>query len=137
MQSYAQENAGEEHYEGKQDFGDWIWSEETNDTVCPMRNEVEEWNNMPRYDGIYCHVFEWPQAVFRLEIRFIGLLYTRLVSTFNYSAIGDLHISQITTAHAKSFPACSVSTSRFPVTASNSGDPAASALVQFLVDHLS
>jgi hypothetical protein len=22
MQSYAQENAGEEHYEGKQDFGD-------------------------------------------------------------------------------------------------------------------
>jgi hypothetical protein len=28
---------------------------------------------------------------------------TRLVTTFNYSAIADLHTLQITTAHAKSF----------------------------------
>jgi hypothetical protein len=52
---------------------------------------------------------------------FIGHFNTRLVKTLNYSAIADLHTLQITTAHAKSFPVCSVFTRRFPVTASNSG----------------
>jgi hypothetical protein len=38
------------------------------------------------------------------------------------SATADLHTLQITTAHAKSFAACYVFTSRSLVTASNSGD---------------
>jgi hypothetical protein len=57
-----------------------------------------------------------------LDIGFIGRFKTRLVTTLNYSAIVDLHILQITTAHAKSFPACSVFTSSCLVTASNSGE---------------
>jgi hypothetical protein len=40
---------------------------------------------------------------FGFEIGFIDNLNTWLVITLNYSAIADLHILQITTAHAKSF----------------------------------
>jgi hypothetical protein len=36
-------------------------------------------------------------------IGFIDHFTTRFVTTFNYSAIADLHILQITTAHARSF----------------------------------
>jgi hypothetical protein len=57
-----------------------------------------------------------------LEIGFIDQFNTWLVTTLNYSAIADLYTSQITTAHAKSFPACRVFTSRSLVTAYNSGD---------------
>jgi hypothetical protein len=40
---------------------------------------------------------------FGLEIGFMDHFDTRLVTTINYSAIADLHILQITTAHANSF----------------------------------
>jgi hypothetical protein len=51
---------------------------------------------------------------------------TRLETTSNYSAVANLHNSQLTTAHAKSFSACYVFTSRSLATASNSGDSSAS-----------
>jgi hypothetical protein len=41
---------------------------------------------------------------FGLKIGFIDHFNTQLVTTLNYSAIADLHILQITTPHAKSFP---------------------------------
>jgi hypothetical protein len=53
-------------------------------------------------------------------------LYTRLGTASNYSAIADLHNSQITTALAKSFLSCCVFTSRSLATACNSGDSSAS-----------
>jgi hypothetical protein len=62
---------------------------------------------------------------FGLVIGLIDHLYTHLGTTSNYSAIANLHNSQITTVLAKSFPACSVFTSRSLVTASNSGDSSA------------
>jgi hypothetical protein len=57
---------------------------------------------------------------------FIDHLYTRLISTSNYSAIADLHTSEITIAHAKSSQ--SASTSRFLVKDLNTGDSSASML---------
>jgi hypothetical protein len=63
-----------------------------------------------------------------LDIEFSDHLNTQLVITFNYSAIADLHTLQITTAHTKSFPACSVFTSSCLVTASNNGYSSASGL---------
>jgi hypothetical protein len=68
-------------------------------------------------------------------IWFIGHLYARLVTTFNFSIIPNLHILQITIVHAKSFPAFSPFTSRFPVTASNSRDSSTSALAPFPAGH--
>jgi hypothetical protein len=66
---------------------------------------------------IYCHDFEWLSTGSGLEIGFIDHFSIRLVSTLNYSAIADFHTLQITTAHAKSFPAWSVFTSSCLVTA--------------------
>jgi hypothetical protein len=63
---------------------------------------------------------------FGLVNGFIDLLYTRLVSTSNYSDTANRHNSQITTAPAKPFPACCVFTSQSLATASNSGDSLAS-----------
>jgi hypothetical protein len=40
---------------------------------------------------------------FGLDFGFIDPFNKRLVTTFNYSSIADLHTLQITTAHAKSF----------------------------------
>jgi hypothetical protein len=65
---------------------------------------------------------------FGLCIEFIDHLYTQLGTSSNYSAIANLYTLKITTAHAKSFPACCVFTSRSLVTVSNSGDSSASAL---------
>jgi hypothetical protein len=65
---------------------------------------------------------------FRFEIGFIDYFNARLVNTLNYSAITDLQNLQITIENAKSFQSVTVSTSCFPVTASNSGDSLASAL---------
>jgi hypothetical protein len=48
------------------------------------------------------------------------------VTTVNYSFIANVHILQIITAQAKSFPACYVFTSRSLVTASNSEESSAS-----------
>jgi hypothetical protein len=53
---------------------------------------------------------------------FIHHLYTGLGTASNYSATVNLHNSQITTTHAKPFPAWCVFTSRSLVSASNSGD---------------
>jgi hypothetical protein len=64
---------------------------------------------------------------FELEIGFIDNFNTRFVTTLNYTAIADLHTLEITKVHTKSFTACSVFTSRFPVTACNSWDSSASA----------
>jgi hypothetical protein len=58
--------------------------------------------------------------------RFIGHLYTQLVSTNNYRAIASLHNSQITTAPAKPFPACCVFTRRSLAADSDNGDSSAS-----------
>jgi hypothetical protein len=49
-------------------------------------------------------------------------LLTQLGTTSNYTAIANLHTSQITTVSAKHFPACCVLTSLSLATASNSGD---------------
>jgi hypothetical protein len=51
---------------------------------------------------------------YRRGFVFIDHLYTRLVSTYNYTA--NLHTLQITTAPAKPFPACCFFTSRCLVT---------------------
>jgi hypothetical protein len=48
---------------------------------------------------------------FRFETGFIDHVNTRLATTFNYSAIANLHNLQITTAHATSFQSTVVSTS--------------------------
>jgi hypothetical protein len=69
---------------------------------------------------------------FWTEIEFIDHFITRLVTTSNYSTIANLH-TFITTALAKSFPACNVITSSCLVTVSNSGDSSASALKAFLM----
>jgi hypothetical protein len=57
---------------------------------------------------------------------FLDHLYTRLVSTSNYSATANLHNLQITTAAVKPFPPCCVFNSRSLATASNSEDFSAS-----------
>jgi hypothetical protein len=44
-----------------------------------------------------------PRRGFGLEIGFIDHINTRLVTTFNYSVIADLHTLQITTEYAKIF----------------------------------
>jgi hypothetical protein len=59
---------------------------------------------------------------FGLDIGFIDHFNTQLVITLNYNAIAKLYNSQTTTAPAKPFQACCVSTSRFLVTASNTRD---------------
>jgi hypothetical protein len=52
---------------------------------------------------------------------------TRLATTLNYSAIADLHTSEITNAHAKTFQSA-LFTSRSIATASNNAYSSASAL---------
>jgi hypothetical protein len=53
---------------------------------------------------MYFHMYhcDWKRG-FVLEIGCTDHFNTRLVTTRNYSAIADLHISVITTAHAESF----------------------------------
>jgi hypothetical protein len=50
------------------------------------------------------------------------------MTTLNFSAIASLQPLQITAAHAEPIPACSVLTSRLPVTASNNVYSSASML---------
>jgi hypothetical protein len=54
--------------------------------------------------------------------------HLQVATTNNYNTIAYFHNLQITTAHAKPFPACSGFTRRFPVTASNNGYFSASVL---------
>jgi hypothetical protein len=79
-----------------------------------------------RHSFLYCNVV-W---VTRLGMDWwMDLLttYTHpLRTTSNYSAIANLHNSQITTATAEPYPACCVFTSCSLATASNSGDHSAS-----------
>jgi hypothetical protein len=77
----------------------------------------------------YCHVV-WSdyRRGFGSNIGSIDHLYRQLGTTNNYNSIVNLRTLQITTAHAKSFPAYCVVTNRSLVTASNSGDSSASAL---------
>jgi hypothetical protein len=63
------------------------------------------------------------------EIGFIDHFNTWPVTTSHYSALANLHTLQIIRALSQSFTACSVFTSSFLVTASNSGDFSASALL--------
>jgi hypothetical protein len=58
---------------------------------------------------------------FGLYIGFITIFNTQLVTTLNCNTIAGFYTLQITTAHAKSSPACSVFTSSYLVTASNNG----------------
>jgi hypothetical protein len=85
---------------------------------------------------LHCHVYVCDyQRGFGFDIGFIDHFNTRLVTTLNYSAIADLHILKITRVHVKSISACSIFTSRFQATASNSGYPSASALTPFPAGH--
>jgi hypothetical protein len=59
-------------------------------------------------------------------IGFIHHLCTPLGTTSNYSAIANLHNSQIITPPTKPFPTCCFFTSRSLTTACNSGDSSAS-----------
>jgi hypothetical protein len=63
---------------------------------------------------------------------FIDQFSSRLVTTYNYSAFTNLHTLQITRAHAKSYPACSVFTSSCLATAYNNVYSSASKLRSFL-----
>jgi hypothetical protein len=65
---------------------------------------------------------------FGLDIGFIDLLYTRLRTRTNYSAIANLHNSQITIAFTNPFPVCYLFNSCSLITASNSGNSSASVL---------
>jgi hypothetical protein len=65
------------------------------------------------------HIGTW-RSNYRRGFGFIDHFNTRLVTTFHYSAIANLHTLQITTARATSFE--SAFTSRFPVTDLNNGD---------------
>jgi hypothetical protein len=64
---------------------------------------------------------------FGLDIGFTDHLCTQLRVTHNYSAIVNLHSSQIPKAPAKSFPACCAFTEHFLVAATNSENSSASA----------
>jgi hypothetical protein len=94
----------------------WKW--------CSYLHSLQIWAQVL----LYCHALEWLQTVFLLDIGFVDHLYTRLGTSSNYSATANLHALQMTTAHAKSLPACCVFTSRSLVTATNSGGSSASAL---------
>jgi hypothetical protein len=63
-----------------------------------------------------------------LAIGFTDHFNTQLVTTPNYSTITDFHTLHFNRAHAKSFPARSIFTSSFLVTASNNGSSSASGL---------
>jgi hypothetical protein len=63
-----------------------------------------------------------------LDIGFIGHFNIQLVITLDYSTIANFHTLQITRAHAKYFPACSVFTSNCLVTDSNTSYSSASGL---------
>jgi hypothetical protein len=77
---------------------------------------------MSRSGGDYRRGLHWEWIYWPLFIP------QRLGTTSNYSATANLHNSQITTAPAKTFPACCVFTGRFLTPASNSGDSSASGL---------
>jgi hypothetical protein len=73
-------------------------------------------------------IYGWLSTGYGSVNGFIDYLYTPLGTTSNYSIIANLHTLQITAAPSKPFPACCVATSRYLITASNSGDSSASSL---------
>jgi hypothetical protein len=80
------------------------------------------------YRFILSRVWVTLDGVFGLNTGFIDHLCTQHGTTSNYSAMGNFHTLQFTTAHHKSFPACCVFTSLSLVMASNSEVSSASAL---------
>jgi hypothetical protein len=81
-----------------------------------------------KWEGFGRKLLWFTRMRFLLDTGFIDHLHTQLGTISNCSAIVNLHTLQITTAHAKSFRACCVFTSRSLITASNSGDSLSSAL---------
>jgi hypothetical protein len=82
-----------------------------------------------RIRAIHCLHLQVRKIFSRLKVTetgFIDHFTTRIGTARNYSAISNLHTSQITTVHDKSFLACCVFTSRYLVMASNSGDSSTS-----------
>jgi hypothetical protein len=80
------------------------------------------------YDIVTCMCVWDSRRGFGFDIAFTDHFNTQLVTTLNYSAIANLHILQITRAHANSFPGRSVFTSSCLVTVSNNGYSSASGL---------
>jgi hypothetical protein len=74
----------------------------------------------------YYRLYVWLLTGFWLDIGFIDNFNTPLETTRNYSAVTNLHTSQITAAPAKPFPACCVFSNRSLAAVSNSGDSSAS-----------
>jgi hypothetical protein len=72
---------------------------------------------------MYCHVVHEcdSRQGFGLAIGFIERLNTQFIIALNCNSIADLQNLSITRASSKSFPARSVFTRRFLMTASNSG----------------
>lgn len=68
-----------------------------------------------------------------LNIGFIDRFTARLETTSNYSAIAKVHTLQITTAFAKTSPACCMFTSLLLAAASDRGDSSASSLTSLIV----
>jgi hypothetical protein len=72
----------------------------------------------------HCHaVRAWFSRGSGLHIGFIDHFNIQFVITLNYSAIANLHNLQITVTQAKTFPACSVFTSSWLVTALTMASP--------------
>jgi hypothetical protein len=79
---------------------------------------------------------DWLQTGFELVNGFTNQSYTRFVITSNYRVTANIHNSQITTAPAKSFPACCVFTSRSLAMSYDNGDSSASrAQIRFSQPH--
>jgi hypothetical protein len=108
-----------------------------NSLCCPCYRK--DWTNMS------CAIIEYLQVYivacmgdcrrcFGLDTGFIDHLYTQRRTTSNYSAIANLHTLQITTAHAKSFPASCVFSSHSLATSYNSESSSAPALMSTLND---
>jgi hypothetical protein len=76
--------------------------------VIQLKPEVNEWLSTGFWIGFIDHL--------------------QVVTTNNYATVADFHTLQITTAHAISFPACSVFARLFLVTISNNGYSSASVI---------
>jgi hypothetical protein len=98
--------------------------------IPPVTINLQRIGNKTSVNFVTC--MGWLQTGYGLVNGFIDHLYTHPSELQAPNAIADFHTSQITTALAKPFPACCVLTSRFLVTASNSGDSSTS-LAQVLL----
>jgi hypothetical protein len=115
-----------------------LYSKASHDMRRPKKGHIfcrDSLHCVVRYSSPYVHIITCisdSQQGFELEIRFIYHFNTRLMITFTYSAIVNLHTLQITRAHVMPFPVCSVFTSSCLVTASNSCYSSSSGVNSFL-----